>query len=1064
VDSSIVWSGFALPAGVSAANVTQIFAYTMATIFGVGGAGGFDEATLVCTAGSATFTLPFSDQNPFTLQPFSISFGSTAGSSIPGITCTGSLSGGDIVSHSLSFNLDTVALIVYYTGSPVAPSSTIAVAPPLSVNSATNTLSLNIPYDYAVASDTSDAYAVTLPAFVPPIPQAGDRILFSPGASNTTTAPTLNVNGFGTFPIAKNPGRTALAVGDIGGNSSVADVIFDGSDFILQNPQTGGGSGGTVTLTGPVTGSGTGTVATTITPTGVTAGSYTNPNFTVNAAGQLTAASNGSSSGSGLSGMTSGQVPIAATATTVTSSKVLAGAGAGITTGPATSVSGDCVAFSGTGGQIADNGSPCGSSSGGLTALTGDVTASGIGSVAATAVNLPGHIALTGTPSTGQVPTATSPTAATWQTPSSGGGLPFQYVWRANCPNSGGTTGTTLFEWAKYSSAGDSSCVETTTIADAGAGAGGSPIIGIVQSGAGTTGFAQIAVSGDAQCQFDSLRPTAQGDLVKVSPNTAGMCASESGGPTNEDPESNVFYATADVAGAASAVFGVDITAIVGNYGNYSAFNTPFLTILAGANNGAQFAVPSALQQDGPTPGGHVSGTPATALFPILPFKFPYANTSVFHFLGQSTVGASGNDFELDTVDHGLGSPANEMFAMRAASYNIPTVQSISGTVGVCQTAVLNIGCGDGNFIFTLAGNATIPTPVFDNPGHISSFEIIQAASGGPFTLTYPSNFINVPTVSAVASSATLFQVMFDGTNWNCISGCASSGSGSGVPSVNGITTAVTIAATSPVSISTAGSTVTIACSSCAGGTGITQLTGGVAAGPGSGSQVATVNSFSTINASAGNSSSPQVTIGNASNNGQFLYVQNVDAVDQASYFGVHDTNNNLTYAVSSTLSGVPGVVAIGGYFNGMGVQGISSSGNHPIFGVLNSAQSSSGVGNTAFGVTDTNVVTTFNSTMDDGSGNTSIPGTSSSAGTKTGAITQNAANNFGGTCSMSASTSCTITLGHTYTTPVCIATQQSATLTGGAVGCVVSGATVTITSAVLNSETWGAFVFGNPN
>lgn len=73
-------------------------------------------------------------------------------------------------------------------------------------------------------------------------------------------------------------------------------------------------------------------------------------------------------------------------------------------------------------------------------------------------------------------------------------------------------------------------------------------------------------------------------------------------------------------------------------------------------------------------------------------------------------------------------------------------------------------------------------------------------------------------------------------------------------------------------------------------------------------------------------------------------------------------------------------------------------------------------------------------------------------------------ATSIGGTCAMSTSTSCTITLGHTYTTPVCIATQQSATLTGGAVGCTVSGTTVTITSAVANSETWGAFVFGNPN
>ena len=64
----------------------------------------------------------------------------------------------------------------------------------------------------------------------------------------------------------------------------------------------------------------------------------------------------------------------------------------------------------------------------------------------------------------------------------------------------------------------------------------------------------------------------------------------------------------------------------------------------------------------------------------------------------------------------------------------------------------------------------------------------------------------------------------------------------------------------------------------------------------------------------------------------------------------------------------------------------------------------------------------------------------------------------------MAAATSCAITLGHTYTTPVCIVTQQSATLTGGAVGCTVSGATATVTAAASNSETWGVLVFGNPS
>jgi hypothetical protein len=61
-------------------------------------------------------------------------------------------------------------------------------------------------------------------------------------------------------------------------------------------------------------------------------------------------------SGTGLSGMTSGQVPVAASATTVTSSKALAGSGSGITTGPTSATSLDVAEMTGTSGQIADGG------------------------------------------------------------------------------------------------------------------------------------------------------------------------------------------------------------------------------------------------------------------------------------------------------------------------------------------------------------------------------------------------------------------------------------------------------------------------------------------------------------------------------------------------------------------------------------------------------------------------------------------------------------------------------------------------------------------------------------
>ena len=59
----------------------------------------------------------------------------------------------------------------------------------------------------------------------------------------------------------------------------------------------------------------------------------------------------------GLSGMTSGQVGIAGSATTITSSEALAGAGAGITTGPVSgTTANDITTMNGTNGQVKDSG------------------------------------------------------------------------------------------------------------------------------------------------------------------------------------------------------------------------------------------------------------------------------------------------------------------------------------------------------------------------------------------------------------------------------------------------------------------------------------------------------------------------------------------------------------------------------------------------------------------------------------------------------------------------------------------------------------------------------------
>lgn len=151
----------------------------------------------------------------------------------------------------------------------------------------------------------------------------------------------------------------------------------------------GSGGGGITALTGDVTASGSGSVTATVkgingtllsglatgilkntTTTGVpsiaTAGTDYQVPITLTTTGSSGAATlsggtlnipNYSGGGSGITGATSGQALIAGSATTATSSKALAGSGAGLTTGPVSGVvSGNFAGFTGTGGQIADSG------------------------------------------------------------------------------------------------------------------------------------------------------------------------------------------------------------------------------------------------------------------------------------------------------------------------------------------------------------------------------------------------------------------------------------------------------------------------------------------------------------------------------------------------------------------------------------------------------------------------------------------------------------------------------------------------------------------------------------
>ncbi|HEX5426673.1 MAG TPA: right-handed parallel beta-helix repeat-containing protein [Candidatus Acidoferrales bacterium] len=135
-------------------------------------------------------------------------------------------------------------LVVYYTGTAPPATTNLAVNAPLSL--VNNTLGLQWPLNEAIDTGSSTAYAISIPWMTTANLTAGADFWVIPANTNTTTNPTLNLNGWGTIAILGN-GAATIALNDIVQNRLAHFVYGADGNMHLENPQTGSGGGGTTT-------------------------------------------------------------------------------------------------------------------------------------------------------------------------------------------------------------------------------------------------------------------------------------------------------------------------------------------------------------------------------------------------------------------------------------------------------------------------------------------------------------------------------------------------------------------------------------------------------------------------------------------------------------------------------------------------------------------------------------------------------------------------------------------------------------------------------------------------
>jgi len=253
---AITYTGFSLPPGLLPANIKAVYGFTIA------GYQGDDiyknnQIKMTCSDGTYGGILFNNSHIDFPMNPYSLQIYNSSQAppsfNYANAYCSASLVDYGSDGYPSLYQINSVGLIVYGAFTTPAQSG-LQVVLPLSYNATLDTLGLGLvpswlwsPGDSGTSGGTADAYTLT---YLQPTPgySLGLQEVFVPVANNATTTPTLNVDGLGAVTITKL-GATALAANDLT-TTALAVVIYDGTHWELQNPQTQSGAGTAISING----------------------------------------------------------------------------------------------------------------------------------------------------------------------------------------------------------------------------------------------------------------------------------------------------------------------------------------------------------------------------------------------------------------------------------------------------------------------------------------------------------------------------------------------------------------------------------------------------------------------------------------------------------------------------------------------------------------------------------------------------------------------------------------------------------------------------------------------